>query len=255
MEKQDLEIRNRHGKRIGVTIRTSNSTKGTALVLHGLGGWREQPVIATAAETLVDLGYVSVTFDAADGARGPDNDFFNSTTSGYLEDVEDVAAWIATQNDLQTPFILVAHSAGALAAVRYAKQHPENVRKLILMAPAISWKSGMWVQVFYLLWWLISGSRPTWDVQGRSHRRKPLGRRWVLDFFSYDGNRDAACIEVPMLVVSAEKDHTVAKPSVNKKFAKHFIKGTHMLVAGASHDFLEHLEAVAAILREWLTQS
>lgn len=254
MNCEELMLTNRAGKRMPATLYAPDAPQGTALVLHGVGGWKGQPVITATAHVLAEHGYAVLAFDAADGPVAPDNDFFNSTITGYLDDIEDVIAWMKQQPWYREPLILAGHSVGALAALRHANAH-RDATKLLLIAPAISWKSGWWMQGPYLLWWLVVGSRPTWNPFGQFKKLKPLGRRWLLDFLAYDGYQDARTCSIPSLVISASQDGTVAKPFEHRRFARAFGDCQQAVIAGADHDFRGYEDELAATIRQWLLSS
>ena len=118
--------------------------KGTIILLHGLGGWKEQPLIVIVADELYKSGYNVVTFDAADGAKGPDADFAHSTVTGFLEDLDDVVGHVTNADWFVGPLLLAGHSLGGTVALHYARLHPAQAAKLILFAPAVSWKKSIW---------------------------------------------------------------------------------------------------------------
>ena len=250
---RELEIRNRNGKRMPATLRVPvGKNQGTALVLHGLGGWKDQDVITELANKLAEDAYQTFTFDAADGSRGPDGTFFNQTTSGYLRDVEDVVAFIAQSDWYQSPLTLVGHSIGGLVTLRFASEHPQDIQKLVLLAPAVSWKMMWWGQLPFLLAWLIQGKRKWPGPKGEDFY---LGRGWIFDFFTFNGYRYARHVHVPTLVISAGKDGTVARPYEHAIFVRKFENATQKVVPGARHAFQGHEEEVADIVSAWLTSS
>lgn len=242
---------NRYQKRLPCSVRIPiGAQKGTALVLHGLGGWKDQSVIAQTADALCSLGYRTYAFNAADGSRGPDGDFFMQTTSGYLKDVEDVVEQVRSDNSYQEPFVLVGHSVGGLVALRYASEHSEHVSRLILLAPAVSWKMMWWGQLPFLLIWLVVGKRKWPGPEGEPFF---LGRGWIFDFFTFDGYRYAKVVQVPALVVSAERDATVARPHEHAVFVRKFPHAEQKVVPEASHAFTGQEKEVAGIVTSWLT--
>lgn len=254
VESSDCEIKNRDGKRICMTLRKPDvPARGTVLIMHGMGGWKDQPALVAIAESSVRAGYITLSMDGADGAHGPDGDFFNSTLTDFIRDAEEVVSWMREQSWYTAPLIPMGHSMGALAALMLAYLHPKETGKLVLMSPAVSWKSGLWMYFPYALYWLVVGSRPTFTMSG--FRRRPLGRAWLLDFSKYDGAALASSINVPVLVVSAGRDQTVAKPHINAAFAKKFPQGTHRIVEKVTHDYTGREVELADILQEWLSSS
>lgn len=253
MEVREFVILNRNGKRIPATLRIpEGAVRGTALLLHGLGGWKDQSVIAQVAEQVAMEGYQSLTFNAADGSRGPDGTFFNQTTSGYLRDTEDVVDFLKKSAEHQSPLILVGHSVGGLVALRFASEHPKDIEILVLLAPAVSWKMMWWGQLPWLLAWLVQGKRKWPGPKGEDFY---LGRGWIFDFFTFDGYRYARNVHVPVLVVSAGKDGTVARPREHALFVRRFEHATQSVVTGASHAFEGYEQEVAGIVALWLSSS
>jgi pimeloyl-ACP methyl ester carboxylesterase len=63
-------------------------------------------------------------------------DFIIPDFSGNLDERMEKLAQILSEN---TNWIIVGSSFGGLMGSLYACQHPENVRKLVLLAPALIW--------------------------------------------------------------------------------------------------------------------
>jgi pimeloyl-ACP methyl ester carboxylesterase len=252
MEKRDFVITNRNGKRMPATLRMPGSApKGTFVVLHGLGGWKEQGVVAAMADAVCTAGHIAVTFDAADGAMAPDSDPLVSTTTGYREDLEDVIAYAKEQDWHAAPLSLAGHSQGALVALEYARIHA-GLERLILAASAISWRTYTKFVIPLGFWLVAAGSHNTPGPSGRSLR---LGRPWLFDFMGYDGYRSAPHVSVPTLVISAGYDDLVGREKVHARLAKRLPNAVHESIPGAPHTFRGHESAVAATITAWLSSS
>jgi pimeloyl-ACP methyl ester carboxylesterase len=89
-------------------------------------------------------------------------------------------------------------------------------------------------------------------VDGKEFALSPL---WWKDFGTFDGYAYAKHIEVPTLVISAEKDYAVAKPFEHRWFTKRFKNGEHSTITWADHDFDGHEAEVVATINQWLTSS
>ncbi|MEK7510926.1 MAG: alpha/beta fold hydrolase [Patescibacteria group bacterium] len=253
MTTEELIIKNRDGLRMPANlILPDGEPRGTAVVLHGLGGWRNQPIVVSPAETLARRGYAVLRFNDSNGITSPDGDFYRSTTTQYTKDVEDALAFMRTQPWSAGPITLVGHSLGGLVAAWYAAEHPEEVERLVLIAPAISWKTMWWAWLPIALIWLIRGHRMMLGIDGKKFALSPL---WWMDFFKFDGHSYASKIAVPTLVISAELDHTVAHPHHQRALARRFAKGEHSMVAFADHDFDGHIDEVVDTIDQWLTSS
>lgn len=253
METRELMLVNRDGKRMPATLAfPSGELKGTALVLHGIGGWRTQEVLRAAADALVRSGYAALRFDESDGITAPDGDFFHNTTTHYLRDLEDAIDFVRAQEWYKAPLVLAGHSMGGLVAARYASEHPNDVSRLILLAPAVSLRSMWWTQLPFALMWIIRGH---WKMLGIEGKEFVLGPDWLRDFRRFNGYRYAPRIAAPTLVISAERDHTVATPAEHRRYAHRFPKGEHSTIAWADHDFEGREDEVAATITQWLTSS
>lgn len=251
MQKVELVITNRKQKRMPATLRTPDGVaKGYAVVLHGLGGWKEQGVVVAAAEALVSEQYTTLTFEAADGAIAPDADSLASTPTGFLEDVEDVMQYVQQQPWCVGECVLAGHSLGALMAAEYTAQHAD-VSRLILIAPAISWKAYTRLFLPLALWWLIRGKRRSPGPAGVTYM---LGRTWLLDFVRYDSMQTAKKISIPTLVISAEKDSLVGTPARQKRYAEQFAQQTHVVIPNGTHTFWKQEQSVADTISTWLSR-
>jgi pimeloyl-ACP methyl ester carboxylesterase len=257
MTKHDFTFKNRNGKRIHGTVRhpTLSGKKqptGTIILLHGLGGWKEQPLVVIIGDTLCHDGYQVVTFDAADGAKGPDADFFMSTTSGFLDDLDDVVEYVTHEEWYKAPLMLVGHSLGGTISIQYARLNPSKVSKLIVAAPPVSWKKVGALPMIGGLWWLARNKNKT---PGPNHSKLPLDRGWVLDFMKFNGKRDAPYIAAPTLIVSASRDSSAMSPKAHYSLATRFPNATNIVIPGAGHVFWKHERKLADTIVQWLSSS
>jgi pimeloyl-ACP methyl ester carboxylesterase len=253
MESKELVLTNRDGKRMPATLMLPNGApKGTVLLLHGLGGWKDQPLLLAIARAYVEDGYIVFRFNEADSVLGPDGDFFHSTTTKSLRDVEDVIDHLRNKSGFTEPFILAGHSMGGFFAAWYAAHHPGVVSRLVLIAPAVSWKQMWWTQLPLALYALVRGHSNELGIDGKKFRLSPL---WWRDYFMFDGSQYAAKIQIPTLIISAERDGTVAKPFEHRSYAKKFPHAEHSTISWADHDFSGHEDEVIATIRQWHTSS
>lgn len=260
MTHEELMLTNRFGKRMPATLRTpEGKAKGTLIMLHGLGGWKDQEVVVSVAEAAVASGYRALTFDFADGANGPDGDFTASTTSGALSDLDDVLAYAERADWHDGAVLLGGHSQGGLVVMRFASEHPGVAERLILVAPAVTWWSAVraagaygFAIVVWIVAWLTSGLT-NWN--GPNGRQLKIGRPWLFDFINYNGIRYARKIHAPVLIVSAGCDMTVATPKYHARLATYFRNATHVVVNDAVHHFAKKGGDLAGIVSSWLSSS
>jgi alpha-beta hydrolase superfamily lysophospholipase len=253
MEARELMLTNREGKRMPATVRLpSVPAKGTVVLLHGLGGWKDQMIIAETAEGLALDGYVTFAFDDSQGVRSLDARFYDATTSAYLNDIQDALVYVRAQSWFTGPLTLIGHSQGAHAAVTYTVRHASEVSRLVLIAPLLSWKYMWWSHFPFALIWIL---RKHQLMLGISGKRFALGRSWLVDFLSYDVNKDAYKVRVPTLIISAERDGFVATANQHRTFARRFSNASHSTISWANHDFDGHEDEVVATIKPWLSSS
>lgn len=247
---KEMEYKNRHGKRMPATCRVVENAKGTFVLLHGIGGWKDQPVIEAMTAPVLQAGYSVVVFDAADGALAPDSVSVEGTATGYREDLEDVIESVMREPWFVGPLSLGGHSLGALVAVEYTSTHP-SVERLVLAAPAISWRE------YQLLLPVV----PVWLLLGRVRMMSPkkggywLGRPWLFDFLSHDAKRLAPLIGCPVLVMLGSRDGLVGTVKTHRAFASRFPAATFVPIPGATHTFQNHENELTATIASWLTSS
>ena len=60
---QKLFIKNRHDRKICVLVEKPEKPIGLAFVMHGLGGFKEQPHVRAFIQSFLDNNYTVVSFD------------------------------------------------------------------------------------------------------------------------------------------------------------------------------------------------
>mgnify|MGYP000122277475 CR=1 FL=1 len=251
MQKEELILRNRDGKRMPATLRTPETEpKGTCIVLHGLGGWKNQTVTRTIADAVARAGYSTLTFDEACGPNGLDAGQKLSTTSRYAQDLEDVIAYARSAPWFVGTLSLAGHSLGALVSQEYAAQHPDEIKKLIMVAPALSWRAYPRFILPVAFWWIITNHH---RMEGPTPEGFVLGRNWILDFFGYDAYKRAGNIMSDTLVIMGERDGLVGTVRTHERYVASLPKGTLRVIKGATHNFTNEMPLLADTIKKWLT--
>jgi alpha/beta superfamily hydrolase len=88
MEK--IFIKNRQNQNIAIVINKHENSKGIAFIMHGLGGFKEQPHIQLMASTFFEQGYTTILFDTTNSIGESDGKYEDATMQNYYEDLEDV---------------------------------------------------------------------------------------------------------------------------------------------------------------------
>ena len=233
------------------TFRIADDAKGTFVLLHGIGGWKDQRVMRAIIDPVYAAGYNVVTFDAADGANAPDADSLTGTTTGYREDLEDVVAHIRQEPWFAAPLSLGGHSLGAMVSVEYAAMHG-GVEKLVLAAPAISWREYQKHIALVALWWVLRGK---FRMPGPERRHYWIGRPWLNDYFSHDMKQLAPHVAIPTLIVMGSSDGLVGTVRTHERYAGLFPNARYEVIPGASHTFHPYEKELTATIGQWLTSS
>ena len=140
MSQEKLEFMNRDNKKIVVIIDYVKNSKGLAIVMHGLGGLKEQPHIVTFSEAFLESGYTVVRFDVTHTFGESEGNYENATTTNYYNDLCDVITWAKDQQWYQEPFILAGHSLGGISVALFAENYPEKVKAVAPISTVISGK-------------------------------------------------------------------------------------------------------------------
>lgn len=270
MEK--LFIKNRKGQKMAVVVECAEipppSGGGLAFVMHGLGGFKEQPHIQAMAEVFLEHGYTVVRFDTTNTFGGSDGNYENATTTNYYADLEDVIAWAGglsfgvskdsppqPQPWYQEPFVLAGHSLGGLCTALYAQRHPEKVKALAPLGTVVSGKLSMETPRRSDTWqeWKRTG----WEEHESASKPGVIKRLpWshMEDRLKYDLLPEVHKLTMPVLLVVGERDESC--PPEHQKILYAALPGPKELhiIPGAPHTFRDpkHLEELKSIIEQWI---
>lgn len=251
-----LFIKNRKGQKVAVLIDLVENQKGLAFVMHGLGGWKEQPCTQAMADGFRDAGYRVVRFDTTNTFGESEGIYEDATTTNYYEDLQDVIAWAKTQPWYQEPFYLCGHSLGGLCVALYAEAHPRQVKALAPIATVVSGKLSM--ETRDLAHWR-EWKRRGWEehksgsVPGRMKRLK-----WshMDDRLKYDLLLNVGKLTMPVLLVVGSGDDST--PPEQQQLLHDALPSRRELhvIEGAGHTFNDsrHLARLRQIIGGWLAQ-
>lgn len=252
---QKLFIKNRKGQKIAVVVEQPENPKGLAFVMHGHGGFKEQPQVVTIAEAFKENLYTTIRFDAADTIGESEGNYENSTVTSYHEDLEDVIAWSKSQNWYQEPFVLAGSSLGAMCVALYAENYPAKVKAL---APKATVVSGEISQRNYSPEQMSEWDRTGWRIDESVSKpgliKKLNWHNYKQDQLKYNLLDRADKLTMPMLFLVGEKDTSC--PPDTQKLLFDVVTGQKEfhLVKGAPHTFRapEHLVELKAIFDQWI---
>lgn len=248
-------IENRNGQKICVVEESSGSEK-LAIVMHGLGGDKDQPHIRAMAEAFTELGYTVVTFDTTNSFGESDGLYEDATTTNYYSDLEDVIAWASGQSWYVEPFVLCGHSLGGISTALYAENYPEKVKALAPISTVVSGALSfdthkMFPNMEDLDDWKREGIRITKSYDGK--RDKRLKWSHMEDRLKYDLIPKVDKLSMPVLMVVGENDNRT--PVVHQQILLDALSGPKEMhvIQGALHSFYEphEQEELKEIVKQW----
>lgn len=248
-------ITNRKGQKISVLLEVHPQQRGLAFVMHGLGGFKEQPHLVAVSTVFAEAGYTVVRFDTTNTSGESDGAYEDATVTNYYQDLEDVLAWAATQQWYQEPFVLFGHSVGAMCVALYAQNHLEKIKALVPCATVISGTLSMQTKKFLETEkeWRATGWRIT---QSESKPGLVKRLRWshMEDRLRYDLLLSVHKLTMPTLMIVGETDD--ATPPEHQKIFFNALPGPKELhiIPDAPHTFHDesHLAQLAHIVRFWI---
>ncbi len=252
---QKLFIKNRKEQKIAFLVEKPKSPKGLAFIMHGLGGFKEQPQIETFTRAFFDNGYTTVRFDTTNTLGESDGNYEDATLTNYYEDLEDVIKWSKSQEWYQEPFCLVGHSLGGICTALYAEKHPEKVKAVAPTSIVVSGKLSFEaagakkdMSEWQKTGWLV---KPSDSKPGVIKRLK-----WshVADRLKYDLLPEAKKLTMPILLIVGDNDDVTPLAHQQLLYEKLPGKKELHIIKGAPHSFLikEHLEEIYQIFDHWI---
>ena len=248
-------IKNRKSQKIAVIVDIAPKQKGLAFVMHGLGGFKEQPHIQAFAQAFRKKGYTVILFDATNSIGESHGKLENATMTNYYEDLEDVISWASGQNFYQEPFILCGHSLGAMSAALFAEKNQLKVKALAPISLAVSGKLSEQTPDFKKISkdWKKNGIRE-WESSSQPGLIQSLKWSHVLDRRKYDLLPGAAKLNMPVLLIVGDWDDVT--PLEHQKIFYKKITGKKQLhiIKNAPHTFVakEQLDEIKKIIKKWI---
>ncbi len=246
-------IKNRYNKNICVLVEESPEPQGLVFVMHGLGGFKEQPHIEDLAKVFRDNNYVVVRFDTTNTFGESDGNYSDATVTNYYEDLEDVINWAKTQDFFQAPFILAGHSLGAICSALYAENYPSAVKALAPISAAVSGQLSLIDQdQEEMKEWEKTGWRTT--IGYSSGIVKKLKWSHMVDRLKYDLLPKADQLTMPTILLVGELDDSTPLKHQQLLFDKLPGKKELQVIKGAPHTFREkeHLAEIYQIMDRWI---
>lgn len=244
---------------MALVVEESNPQLGLVFVMHGLGGYKEQPQIQAFNDVFLEHGFTTVRFDTTNSIGQSDGKFEDATTTNYYEDLQDVIAWSYNQPWYQEPFILIGHSLGGICTALYAEKNPTKVMALAPLSPVVSGKLSVESHERYEPEEFEDWKKTGWLTQqsvSMPGMIKRLPWSHIPDRLQYDLLPQAGKLTMPFLTIVGEKDTLTPPDHIQLLFdAVSGPKEMH-IIKDAPHTFRDpkHLEEIKAIIGAWIEE-
>lgn len=249
-----VSIKNREGLKLVILTEVKPRQKGLAFVMHGQGGFKEQPHIKLMADAFKKVGYSAIRFDTTCSLGESGGKMENVSITQSFADLEEVINWTKKQKFYQEPFALAGHSLGGICVALYAEKYPEKVK---LLAPISTVVSGQLSKEAH-----TKKELKEWKESGRkleiSHSKPGVEKiiKWseFLDRLRYDLLKKTDNLTMPVLLVAGEKDKST--PVRHQRILYKKLSGSKEfhVIKGSPHTFrkFKHLKEFRRIIDQWL---
>ena len=233
-------------------VEDNPDSKRLVFVMHGLGGFKEQPQIQAIAEAFREKHFTVVTFDTTNSIGESEGRYEDATATSYYEDLEDIIKWAGNQTWYREPFWLAAHSLSSLCVALYAEKYPHKVKALAPISTVVSGKlsAQKGEKQGELQKWKETG----WEITESKSKPGVIKRLpWshMEDRLKYDLLPGAKKLSMPVLLIVGEQD----EPEIQKILfdALPGPKELH-IIKNAPHAFrdADHLKEIKSIFLNWI---
>lgn len=251
-----ITLHNRKQQRIVAEVQESVQPTGLVFIMHGLGGYKEQPQLLAMSEAFFEAGYTVVRFDTTNTLGESDGDYADATVTNYYEDLEDIIVWATGQTWYQEPFVLVGHSLGGLSVALFAEKFPQKVKALAPISTVVSGQLSMEIKK-------VSGELEEWKRTGwrisKSESKPGIIKRlkWshMEDRLLYDLLPQASKLTMPVLLIVGDQDDTTPPEQQKMLFDRVPGKKELHIITRAPHTFKDRHQVaeVKSIFKKWIT--
>lgn len=251
-------FKNRKGLEIVVLVNESKNPKGTAVVMHGLGGFKEQPHIETFAKAFEKSGYTVVTFDTTNTIGESGGKFENATMTSYYQDLEDVVAWSEKQPWFTKPLILTGHSLGGFSVAFYAENYPSKVFAVAPVSPVVSGEMSVKAHTTYEPEEFKKWEETGWQIKESNSKPgviKKLPWSHIADRLKYSLLEKVSNLTMPVLLIVGENDTSTPPQHVQVLYNSLPTKDKEIhIIRGSPHTFKDriHLDEIERIFLHWI---
>jgi pimeloyl-ACP methyl ester carboxylesterase len=256
---QEFAIRNKQGLTLVGEVLRNPQNAGVAVVVHGIGAYRSEPLMQALTDAAYDAGMTVVRYDATNSFGESGGTLKDMRFTTHLDDLESVLHLVKSQSWGSGPFVLLGHSLGGAASLHYAAAHPDAVGKLVLVSCVVGGA-----------WWLkahedaIPDTLKTWRASGSLPKSHPIMKdrsgevSWAYaediqqrDFIE----NDASQVKCPALLVAGSID-PITPVAAQKDLQKALGGKTQLhVVQGCGHTYksANQQQELKDTITAWLT--
>lgn len=234
--RRDVRVALQPHLRLSVIDISPEFPRETLVFIHGFGG--------RAAQWQYQLDQLSlVNRVIAMDLRGHGQS--DQPPSGYaMADIQSDLELILHTLGINRPVVLLGHSFGGAVAACFAVNHPERIKKLVLVASAVQYRlSPFYRAALRLPQSLLRIMDPL--VRNQVYAPAPVLKAWYVDnLAAWNGEEIYRNIHVPTLVIRGYQDRVFEKPAYDQVAL--LIPGAEEIDVGASGHMvmLERKDAV-----------
>lgn len=202
------------------------------ILLHGFTGSKLEPhrFFLKISRALEELGIASFRFDFL-GSGESDGNFEDMTVLNELAEAETILEYVQSHPEIDKEKVIVlGFSMGGLVASLLAGDHPEEIEKLILLAPAGNMAEKVKVMEENSAY---IKEENAFDIGGNL-----IGKDFIAELNSFDVWERAKSFERDVLIIHGTRDEAVSiEESKNYQEKCYQGRAALHLVTGADHTF------------------
>ncbi len=232
-------IKNKKGEDIAVRVDFCDCRlKKTAFVCHGIIGYKEQDVIVSIRNSLLEKGYNVVSFDCRNSLGNSFCDMRGACLDDFYEDLEEVIEWAKGENFYVEPYLLAGFSLGGATAIKRAIKNCGLVNKIILVSAVFDGDELMKNTIEHNSKEFVCDLETKGFIQLRGERKCLLNDKYISNLKEHNLYEFGEIFNGDVLIVAGEND-IVSK----KEDAKRFFESIRcenkdfFVISNASHTF------------------
>lgn len=251
MDNKKISFVSRTGKTVDCVESRGVNERGSAVLIHGLGGSIEQEHLVQVARVLNEHGFRVLLVRATEDIEYGKEALKKATATARIENMSDALIYIEESGWDMTHLIVGGHSLGGLAAGVIASRDP-RVTGLLLLAPVVSGDMALMRRgVETLDAWREKGSV---EREFSTHPHEVFEIRYELmnDMRHYSLLQCADTISARVCMVVGSEDEST--PAGELKLLAHVLgdRGTYVEIEGTRHNFRGKEKELAEAIDAWL---